>query len=531
MNGTAGAIYLVGFGVLVAFISFAGALTSLVGRWSSEEEYSHGFLIPILALWLLWDRRVEVGARVGKPAWSGAVLVLVAAVVHIFGSLSATNTLSQLSFILTIIGLVLAFGGYSLLRTILVPILVLLFAIPMPRIIDLALSFQLQLLSSELGTLFIRMFQIPVQLDGNVVDLGNFKLQVAEACSGLRYIYPLLSLSFFAAYLFQGPLWQRVFVFVSSIPITIVMNSLRISLVGLTVTYWGNEAADGFIHLFEGWIIFMACAALIALEIYVLARLSGKKFFDVFYRPKANIKPIRKSPASLRSQLQLVVSLLFLCVGGATALQISARAEIVPNRPRFVEFPQQIGSWRGHPSLLDPAIQRALGLDDYILSDFQEPYGNTVNLYVAYSASQRNSDVLHSPSVCIPGSGWRVIDFKRTSYFNEGLEIPLNRVVIEKNSVRQLVYYWFDERGRKVANEYVARWYLHVDAILKDRTDGSLIRLVTRLNWGESESDADNRLQAFMRAAMPSLSKYLPSSTASGVQSTLFKSNEGSFER
>ena len=126
---------------------------------------------------------------------------------------------------------------------------------------------------------FIRLFQIPVYLEGNVIDLGVYKLQVVEACSGLRYLYPLMSLGFLAAYLFQAPLWQRALVFLSTIPITIAMNSLRIGLVGVMVDHFGPQDADGFLHMFEGWIIFIACALLLVAEMYVLARfVSGKKF-------------------------------------------------------------------------------------------------------------------------------------------------------------------------------------------------------------------------------------------------------------
>ena len=116
----------------------------------------------------------------------------------------------------------------------------------------------------------------------------------------------------------------------------------------------------------------------------------------------------------------------------------------------------------------------------------------------------------HSPSDCIPGSGWQITKFERTSYTDNGAKLPLNRVVIEKNSTKQFVYYWFDERGRKIANEYLAKWYLLADAIVMNRTDGALVRLITQIHSGETERDADERLQAFMRDAVPSLSEYLP---------------------
>ena len=161
----------------------------------------------------------------------------------------------------------------------------------MPHFIDSAMSLRLQLISSELGAQFIRLFGVPVYLDGNIIDLGYYKVQIVEACSGLRYIYPLLSLSFLAAYLFKAPLWQRAVIFFSAIPLTVVMNSIRIGLVGLTVSYWGAQAAEGLFHLFEGWIIFLACAAALALEIHVLARISGKSLFEVLSFPSVTAKP------------------------------------------------------------------------------------------------------------------------------------------------------------------------------------------------------------------------------------------------
>src|ERR1035437_4583119 len=273
--------------VLLCVIVFGNSLLNLVHRWHAQEEYSHGFLIPFIVAWLLWSRRDALRASIGRPSWAGPSLILLAAAMHILGELSAVYILSQLAFVVALIGIMLGFGGRSLLKVTLVPIVFLFFAIPAPYFIDAMLSLKLQLISSELGTFFIRLLQIPVYLEGNVIDLGNYKLQVVEACSGLRYLYPLMSLGFLAAYLYQAPFWQRAVVFLSTIPITIFMNSFRIGVVGVMVDNFGPQDADGFLHMFEGWIIFIACAGILAAEIYLLARVtSGKAFFEVFYAPK-----------------------------------------------------------------------------------------------------------------------------------------------------------------------------------------------------------------------------------------------------
>ena len=509
--------------LLACFVVFSESLLELVQRWSAQEEYSHGFLIPLIVAWLLWTRRDAIVASIGRPSWAGPVLILIAAAMHIVGKLSALYMLSQLGFIAAVIGVVLGFGGYSLLKVTFVPIIFLIFAIPLPYFIDAMLSFRLQLISSELGVFFIRLFQIPVYLEGNVIDLGVYKLQVVEACSGLRYLYPLMSLGFLVAYFFQAPLWQRALVFLSTIPITIVMNSFRIGIVGVLVNSWGPQDADGALHMFEGWIIFVACAGVLVAEMYLLARFgSGKSLLEVFGSPKviASLPPGQSSQSLSRAPL---VSCIFLmCAVGLAGYFVSARHEIFPERNLFAGFPTGLGEWHGKPSALDASTEQFLGLTDYILSDYAKADGRAVNLYVAYYASQRNGLSPHSPSVCIPGNGWQITNLERTSFASSDAKVslPLNRVVIARGENKQIVYYWFDERGMKIANEYVSKLYLLRDAMFENRTDGALVRLTTPVYPGEKEIDADMRLQAFMKIVVPSLAGYLPSEAASKANRT-----------
>jgi len=506
--------------VLVAAIGYGGALSELVIRWTRQEEYSHGFLIPVVAAWLLWSRREAILASMGRPSWTGLALVALAAAMHVVGELSAIFILSQIGFIVVLIGIALAVGGYSLLRVTFIPIIFLAFAIPLPYFIDANLTIQLQLISSVLGVEFIKLFQIPVYLEGNIIDLGYYKLAVVEACSGLRYLYPLLSLSFLAAYLFQAPVWQRVVVFLSSIPITIVMNGFRIGMVGVLVDRWGTQMADGALHFFEGWIIFIACAGILTLEMWILGRISGKRLFSVFHLPKV-VGAFAGPGSAAFGFAPLMTCLLVLCALGLTVHSISARAEIVPERTRFAAFPARIGQWQGFASLMDPATERVLKLDDYILSDYAKPGGQAVNLYVAYYASQRKGVSPHSPLVCIPGDGWRITHFERTTS-GTGMNVPVNRMIIERDSSKQLVYYWFEERGRMIANEYWAKWFLLTDAITKNRTDGALVRLTTQVSRTETMQEAEERLRSFMRELMPKLAAYLPTDVPQAVRSVQY---------
>ena len=476
--------------VLLSALAFSESLFELVNRWIGQEEYSHGFLIPVIVAWLLWTRRDALVASIGRPSWWGPALILLAAVMHILGKLSALFILSQVGFVVALLGIALGVGGYSLLKVTFIPTIFLLFAIPLPYFIDAVLSFRLQLISSQLGTSFIRLLQIPVYLEGNVIDLGVYKLQVVEACSGLRYLYPLMSLGFLAAYLFQAPFWQRAVVFLSTIPITIFMNSLRIGIVGVLVDHFGPQDAEGFLHMFEGWIIFLACAGVLVAEMALLARFtSGKGFFEVFYAPKVTGTSDSSSAQGRLSfrPAPLIVCAVLMAAAGLATYFVSTRQEIRPERMLFAGFPATLGDWRGKTSTLDPQTEHFLGLTDYILSDYVRKDGRQVNFYVAYYASQRNGLSPHSPSVCIPGNGWQITNLERTTYESSdaSVSLPLNRVVIARGTDKQLVYYWFEERGMKIANEYVSKLYLLRDAMLKNRTDGALVRLTTSIYPGE----------------------------------------------
>ncbi len=503
---------LLGAGVVLALVAFRGGLENLAVRWANEEEYGHGFFIPLIAGWLLWQRRAAVVASFGPPAWSGSVLVGLSAVMLVIGELSAIFLLIQLGFVVALAGIVIAVGGTSLLRVVIIPLTFLIFAIPLPYVIDSALSWRLQLLSSELGVFLLRSANVSVYLAGNVIDLGSYKLQVVEACSGLRYLYPFLSLGFLAAYLFRAPLWQRVVVFLSTIPITIAMNSARIAFIGLMAERGGGSVADGFLHFFEGWVVFMACALLLAAEMWLLNRfVQRRSWADAFGLPA--VLPERGGARLVGTRYGTLSVAALLLVGAATlAHLIPSREELSPPRAQFVNFPQQLGGWRASDAYLDLEIERHLGMDDYILADYRAESGETVNFYVAYYRSQRKGVSPHSPRVCIPGGGWMIAELDRgeLAVVSGEAPFPVNRAVIELGEHKQLVYYWFEERGRRIANEYRKKWNLLVDSILENRSDGALVRLTTPVMQGESIVDANARLQSFMQLVVPQLNGFVP---------------------
>jgi exosortase D (VPLPA-CTERM-specific) len=497
--------------------TFRVGLTEMINVWINVEEYGHGFFIPLISAYFIWLRRYEL-----KPVQNlntstpGLIMVFAGLALGILGGLATVKTIEQYAFILSLTGLFTCIYGLHGLRIAAVPFVFLLFMVPFPNFILNNLSSKLQLLSSWIGVEFIRACNIMVYLEGNVIDLGGYKLQVVDACSGLRYLFPLASLSFLCAYLFKGPLWQKSLIFLSSAPLTILMNSFRIGVIGVMVQYWGTDMAEGFLHDFEGWIIFMTCMVLLFAEMWLFSRINGNKLAlnDLVKIPDEWMNPVKDKISAVVFNSSLFAVLALVCSAALASHHFQGREEIIPERKAFLNFPLQIGTWKGQNEYMEQKYLDELKLTDYVIINFAQPETNhIVNFYTAYFQTQRTGAVIHSPRSCIPGGGWQITSFSQRNLPDitlDGSAINVDRATIEKGDSKQLVYYWFQQRGRSMTNEYLVKWYLFYDALTMNRTDGSLIRLVTSIGPGEDIKRADQRLQSFLKDLTPELSAYLP---------------------
>jgi len=505
-------LFLVTLGL--SFWLYWDGLAEAVLRWELQEEYSHGYLIPLVSLFILWEKRFQIAASYQNYSWWGLPIIVLALIILLIGEVSALYMLIHYSFILLLFGLSLAFLG-SATRFTWVAIALLGFAVPLPYFIEVILTSKLQLISSQLGVEIIRLCRIPVFLSGNIIDLGNYQLQVVEACSGLRYLFPLMSLGFIGAYLYQASVWKRAVLFLSTVPITIFMNSLRIAITGILVDNWGAEMAEGFLHDFEGWLIFMACGGLLLLEVLLMelltTRLSVRQAFAVPVSVSAEQYSSQNS-VSLQFSKPLAVSIPLLLVALAVVGSLDSREEDTTfKKTELISFPLKFDEWFGREDRIEADVAEKLGFTEYVMINYQNQQHRPVNFYVAYYASQRKGVSPHSPKVCIPGGGWEIAKFSRTRVD----EMPVNRVLIRKGTQDQIVYYWFEERGTPIANEYLKKWMLFKDALFLNRTDGSLVRVTTPVLNDETLEDADLRAQEFIRLSRNQLIQLLPAKSLS----------------
>jgi exosortase D (VPLPA-CTERM-specific) len=501
---------LAGAACVAGGVAFADAMADMWHTWMFREEYSHGPLLPALVAYLVWRRRDAVAAAVAPGSWLGVVLVVAGIALLAVGRLTTIYVLQQYAALVVLAGLVVAFAGAGALRLLWAPFVVLALMIPPPYIVLNNLSSGLQLISSELGTALLRLAGVSVFLQGNVIDLGAVKLQVAEACSGLNYLFPLLTLAFVVSILFSTAVWQRVALMVSSVPITIAMNSLRIAFTGVTVDRWGASMAEGRLHDFEGWLVFMLSAALLYAELRLLGRLT-RAAREPATATSAPAAPARAAalPAAPPAAVVAVAVLLAAALAGTPG----DSRQVIPGRERFDRFPVQLGDWQGRRAALEKVYLDTLKLDDYLLADFRRGAAAPVNLYLAWYDAQSSGVATHSPRSCLPGGGWQIVAMRELALPGiPGSATPLrvNRLLIESGDQRQLVYYWFQQRGRVVTSEYLAKWYLFWDALTLHRTDGALVRVTVPIASGQDVAAGDAALTGFLAVAVPRLAPFIP---------------------
>ena len=261
------------FGVLL-IACYAPVLRALVRQWNNDPDMGHAFFVPLIAGFIVWQRREELAAIQPEPNWWGLVVVALGGLQLVIGTLGAELFTTRMSFVVTLIGVVWTLGGNVILKKLAFPLFLLFFMVPIPAVIYSAATFKLQILASQLADGALTVLSIPVLREGNVLELPNQRLSVVDACSGIRSLLSLTFLSLVYGYFFERKTWVRVVLFFSTIPIAIVANASRVTMTGI-MTQVRADLAEGFFHEAEGWVIFMVALVILILWHQVLVRGSN----------------------------------------------------------------------------------------------------------------------------------------------------------------------------------------------------------------------------------------------------------------
>ena len=260
----------------LVILMYGSILKGLILQWWNDPDYSHGFFVPLFSGYVLWRQCERWQTARIKPSNFGFIVMLGAVGLLLVGSLGAELFTSRFSLLLLLAGMILFLSGWDLLRAVSFPLGFLVLMIPIPVIIYNKITFPLQLLASRWASSFLEVVGVPVLRDGNVLILSNYSLEVVEACSGIRSLMSLIALAVAYGYLAEPRRWVRIVLVLLMVPIAIVTNAIRITGAGVLAHRFGPAAAEGFLHEFSGWVIFLAALFLMFVSHRIL-RLMGKR--------------------------------------------------------------------------------------------------------------------------------------------------------------------------------------------------------------------------------------------------------------
>lgn len=486
---------------------------ALFSLWE-KEEYGHAFIVVPLGLYWIAAAVSKKDVKSAPSLLFGSFVLLAGLIVNVFGTFIVSTWLSHIAILGVLSGFILTALGSKALAASWKGLLLIALVIPLPPQFMTLATAQLQLVSSMFGTLILQILQIPVYREGNIIDLGDLKLQVVEACSGLNYVMPLLCFSFFVGFSFKLKGWVRGALLVSVLPIAVLANALRISLIGVTSTLWGREAAEGLLHDLEGYVFFFLCLLMLAGCFWCLLRLSGDRF-----TPDGSLE-WQGGRCSLRKLLLptgTLLAVLSLMLGASLAKTwLLDRRTSVETPYDISGFPLSIGPWQGSPRGLSLEELNVLNPSNYFMADysFKSEHAQTgVNFYVAYYSNTQLYNAPHSPLVCLPGSGWEVKALESYSFTPKSARAPLtvNRILIAKGNATSLVYFWWKVGGHNVASTFSVKGRLFLDAMKSGRSDVALVRAVINVPRIQTAADQDAVLQGFVSDILQPLNNFIPS--------------------
>jgi len=266
--------------VATAILVYAPTLAYLFHDWWHNPDYSHGFFIPPIVAFFLWRKRKVLRSLPTRPADVGLLVALGSQMIFLVGYLGAEPFLQRVSLLLLMAGAVLFLRGWRTLWEISFALLLLLLAIPLPAIIFNSVAMPLQLVASSLAERLLDLFRIPVFRDGNLLEISGQTLNVTEACSGIRSLATLVTGGVIVGYFLPARGWLRPVFVLSSIPIAIGVNALRVAGTGVLSQAWGEKWATGFLHLFSGWVVFVFASCLLLGERQLLQRIFGSRVVE-----------------------------------------------------------------------------------------------------------------------------------------------------------------------------------------------------------------------------------------------------------
>lgn len=502
---------------------YATFLAKLGFDWWTDENYSHGLLIPFVIGIVIWSEWSGLRRLAGKPSVIvGGTLIVFSFLLLAAGTLGAELFTQRVSFVMMLAGIIVYLFGTKVIDLLIVPFVLLLLAIPIPQIIFNRIAFPLQIWASQAAVWGVRLFEVPTLRKGNVIDIlpkgstQTISLEVVEACSGIRSLMTLVTLALILAYFTRhkgnarfamfsaADLWRAVILMAAAVPIAVLTNAARVTATGVLTYYYGKQATDSVWHEVSGWLVYV-----VALLLLIGSNLLLKKVFRGNEANGEDSGEKQATPSFRKSSvIPEVILVATLVVGGFAVNWFVNRGEAQVVRRPLAELSNKLGDWsqRGDEIKFDAAVESVLRTTDYTMREYTSPDGRIANLYVGYYASQRTGATYHSPQNCLPGAGWVMKDPQYIEIPGaDGTPFKANRYIIQNGVYNEVMIYWYQGRGRTEASEYNDKLNTIWDSMIRRRSDGAIVRVMTSVGSDEAAAvKAATDLSARLEEVLPS---------------------------
>ena len=510
---------------LLLSVAFLPTLVELGREWVTVPEYGHGLLMPPVAAWMIWSRRRDLAAIRRGPdnRWLpllGALALLPLTGVLLLGEMNLSWFLKPLAFVGALVACIALLYSWRGIRALAAPLLVLLLMCPVPWRLVIDVTLPLKRHASVLATGLMDLSGLEAGLEGNLIHVpGITSLWIADQCSGVRSLLSLMSIAVVGCLFWRRHWSVKLAVILSCIPITVLVNALRIWLTAVLAVHVSPDTAQGFFHFGEGFLLFLAAAAILWGWARLLSAILPQGRSP---RPAPERAP-RAGPARpVAPRVAYAVAVASLALATFLVYHVRARVGDLPQsaealarmREAFSGLPLDVaqGAYHGEPLKWDEEIIRRSGADAYGAFRYEDGDGRVYQVYIA--GALRTASNFHAPNVCMPSADWETLAAQSvpfTGFPVAETSARMQRLLLQRGDDRMLTYYWFQAGARPAGGEWTVRFYRLLDLIRNEPLAPTMIVSIYVPVRGSVEAT-----EAAARGFLSTIGPYLREATTSG---------------
>lgn len=497
---------LTSLGVLFAFV-YARTFPHLFEAWQ-KSDFSHGVLIPFISLYLVWLNREQFReVSVIPNVILGIPLLLIASLVLILGNRGGVVIVEELSMIIMIFGSITLLLGTGFANILAFPVGYLVFMIPiLDPVVNYDVFWHFQLVTADIASYLLFFFQVPVLQTQQYLELPNMTLEVAQACSGIKFLLSLIALTMPLAHLTQRTRTRKIILFLLAIAIAIITNGLRVALIGVWVYHFNKtDHIHGPGHILQGW--FVSTLGIILLFICALLLQNGTPSKSGFTNKKNRHMPNIDVPIIDHNKFNMAfvfTILLGATVGAAIYLYTPQPVHLIRD---LHSLPLNIGNWKGENSNRINEAIHPHGADSELFRRYKDPSsGRTIELYIGYFASQIQGKELINVTL-------NDLYMKTSQYLlkpdNTGVSHTINKAVTTDGGKNLLVLYWYDIDGHILVNKYEAKLFTAFNGAIRNTTNGAIVMITSEIDGRSDVNKLTKADESFIKELRPFLSAHL----------------------